>query len=265
MGKKCECPPGAPKWMVTFGDLMSLLLCFFVLLLSFSTMDPAMYKEVSGSLKNAFGVQRDEIVYEIPKGIDVVSRDFTPIFNVDVVLEKIKSALRLELLKGEIQVEALKDRVILRLNDDVTFKPGSANLVPQALPILDKIREVIEVVPGEILVAGHTDDTPIHTDRFPSNWALSAMRACTVVDVLLAPGTISKRRMAAVGYGDSRPRVPNDSPENKKKNRRVEIIFMQPPHPEEFQVTPVDEKGLPEQELLPPPPTSMKERPERGV
>ncbi len=196
----------------------------------------------------------------------MVSRDFTPIFNVDVVLEKIKSTLRLELLKGEIEVEALEDRVILRLNDEVTFKPGSANLRPEALPILDKVREVIQAVPGEILVAGHTDNTPIHTARFPSNWALSAARAATVVDVLLAPGTIAKRRIAAVGYGDSRPRVPNDSPENRRKNRRVEIIFMQPPHPEEMRMTPVDQKGLPEQEILPPPPISMKGRSqERGA
>ena len=258
MGKKCECPAGAPKWMVTFGDLMSLLLCFFVLLLSFSTMDPAMYKEVSGSLKDAFGVQKEVISYGIPKGIDVVSRDFNPIFSVDVVLEKIKSTLRLELLKGEIQVEALKDRVILRLNDDVTFAPGSAHLKPEALPILDKVREVIQAVPGEILVAGHTDNTPIHTAQFPSNWALSAARAATVVDVLLAPGTISKRRIAAVGYGDSRPRVPNDTPEHRRMNRRVEIIFMQPPHPEEMKMTPVGPKGLPEQEPLPPPPLSRR-------
>ncbi len=254
MGKKQECPKGAPMWMVTFGDMMSLLLCFFVLLLSFSTMDPAMYKEISGSLKNAFGVQREKIIYEIPKGVDVISRDFTPIFNVDVILEKIKSAIRLELLKGEVQVEALDDRVILRLDDEVTFKPGSVEMQPGARPILTKIRDVIKAVPGEILVAGHTDNVPIKSQRFSSNWALSALRASTVVEFLLSTKEIAPSRMAAVGYGDSRPRVPNDTAANRARNRRVEIVFMQPPRPEEFTVTPVTEEGIKEQEVLPPPP-----------
>ncbi|OCC15472.1 Flagellar motor rotation protein MotB [Dissulfuribacter thermophilus] len=253
MGKKCECPPGAPKWMVTFGDLMSLLLCFFVLLLSFSTMDPAMFKEVSGSLRNAFGVQKSEITYEIPKGIDIVSREFNPVFTVDIILEKIKSAIKLELIKGEIEIEALNDRVILRFNDELTFPPGSAELIPSAKPKLDKIRKIIEEVPGEVLVAGHTDNIPIQSNKYPSNWHLSAARAATVVTYLLKDGTIAPSRLAAIGYGPSRPRLPNDSPENRKKNRRVEIIFMQPQNPEEFDVKPITGGPLKDQEIMPAP------------
>ena len=253
MAKKCECPPGAPKWMVTFGDLMSLLLCFFVLLLSFSTMDPAMYKEVSGSLRNAFGVQKNEIIYEIPKGVDIVSREFAPVFNVDVILEKIKSAIRLQLLKGEVEIEAMKDRVILRFNDEVTFDPGSASLKPAAKSLLDKVRPIIEKVPGEVLVAGHTDNVPLKSPLYPSNWHLSAARASSVVEYILSTHTISERRLAAIGYGASRPRASNDTPGHRRKNRRVELIFMQPPNPEEVEVTPVTETGLKEQELLPAP------------
>ncbi len=253
MGKKCDCPAGAPKWMVTFGDLMSLLLCFFVLLLSFSTMDPAMFKEVSGSLRQAFGVQRDDIVYDIPKGLDIVAREFNPVFDVDVILEKIKSAIKLELIKGEIEIEALTDRVILRLNDDVTFDPGSARLQDKAKPLLAKLRKVIEEVPGDVMVAGHTDNIPIKNGLFTSNWGLSAARAASVVEFLLEPGTIAPARMAAVGYGDSRPRVPNDSPEHRAKNRRVELIFMQPSNPDDFETAPITEKGIQDQELLPPP------------
>ncbi len=253
MGKKCECPKGAPLWMVTFGDLMSLLLCFFVLLLSFSTMDPAMFKEVSGSLRNAFGVQKSEITYEIPKGIDIVSRDFNPVFSIDIILEKIKSAVKLELIKGEIEIEALKDRVILRFNDDMTFTPGSAELLPDALPKLDKIRKIIEEVPGEVLVAGHTDAIPIHTDKYPSNWHLSAARAASVVNYFLKEHSIAMGRLAAVGYGASRPRAPNTTLDGRKKNRRVEVIFMQPPNPDEFEVKPVASGSLKSQEIMPAP------------
>ncbi len=250
MGKKCECPKGAPMWMVTFGDLMSLLLCFFVLLLSFSTMDPQQFKEVSGSLERAFGVQKSEITFDIPKGIDIVSRDFNPTFTIDIVLEKIKSAIKLELIKGEIEIEALKDRVILRMNDEVTFDRGDATLKEKSKPILDKIRGVIETVPGEVLIGGHTDNVPTH-GRYPSNWHLSAARAASVVVYLLDQNSIAPERLAAVGYGSSHPRVPNDTPEHRKLNRRVEIIFMQPRNPQDFDVKPLNQKGLLEQELFP--------------
>lgn len=253
MGRKVDSSSGAPKWMVTFGDLMSLLLCFFVLLLSFSTMDPAMFKEVAGALKNAFGVQKKELVYEMPKGVDIVSREFVPVFNVEVILEKIKSAIRLELIKGEVQVEALDDRVILHLSEEVTFPPGQADLQPEAQSVMTRIRQIIEEVPGEVLVAGHTDSRPVRNARFSSNWSLSAARAAAVVEFLLETKTIWPKRLAAVGYGDSRPRVPNDTPEHWARNRRVELVFMQPTHPEDVQVTPVTEKGLREQEIIPRP------------
>ncbi|NDY42033.1 OmpA family protein [Dissulfurirhabdus thermomarina] len=251
MPKKTE-EAGAPKWMVTFGDLMSLLLCFFVLLLSFSTMDPAMFKEVSGSLKEAFGVQREEYHPDLPKGLDIVSREFAATFNVDVLLEKIRSAIMLELIKGEIDIEALDDRVILRLDNEITFPPGRATLKPAARAYLDKIRRIIEEVPGEVLVAGHTDDVPLRGGRYPSNWSLSAARASSVVEYLLAKGTIAPNRMAATGYGPSRPRYPNDTPEHRAANRRVEIIFMQPTQLEDLEVAPITEKGFREQEMMPP-------------
>ncbi len=253
MGKKCEeCEGGAPGWMVTFGDMMSLLLCFFVVLLSFSTMDPAMYKEVSGSLKQALGVQRDDIVYDMPKGIDIISRTFNPVFSVDVLLSKIKSTIRLYLIKGEVQVEYKSNKVILRMKNNMVFAPGSAKLTKKAKIILDKLRPVIESVPGDVMVAGYTDNIPIHNSKYNSNWSLSAARAAAVVNYLLSKGHIDPDRMAAVGYGDSRPIAPNDTPEHRALNRRVEIIFMQSAHPEDMTVKPVTQQGVKYQEPIPP-------------
>jgi len=252
MGKKEECEAGAPLWMLTFGDMMSLLLCFFVLLLSFSTMDPAMYKEVSGSLKQAFGVQRKDIVYDMPKGVDIISRVFNPVFSVDVILEKIKSAIKLELIKGEIQVEVKNNKVVLRMKDNLTFAPGSAKLTPRAKQILNKLIPVIKSVPGDIMVAGYTDNIPIHNSKYPSNWSLSAARAAAVVNYFVSKGHIDPNRIAAVGYGASRPLVPNDTPEHRAMNRRVEIIFLQSSHPEDLHTKPVTQKGLKYQEPIPP-------------
>ncbi|HHI97690.1 MAG TPA: type VI secretion system protein TssL [Thermodesulfatator atlanticus] len=236
MGKNCpekkeKCEAGAPKWMTTFSDLMSLLMCFFVLLLSFSEMDVARFKEVAGSLREAFGVQREEVVFEIPKGIDVVSTEFPAKFTVDEILERIKSAVKLELIKGEIQIESLKDRVVLRFKDGVLFAKGSAELTPRAKQILLKVGEVLELFDGEIIVAGHTDNTPVRNGRFRSNWELSAARAVSVVEFLLKHKFVLPRQLAAVGYGPSRPLYPNDTEEHRAANRRVEIILLQPKVP----------------------------------
>ena len=213
--------------MTTFSDLMSLLLCFFVLLLSFSEMDVARFKEVAGSLRDAFGVQREEVVFQIPKGIDVVSTEFPARFTVDELLERVKAAVKLELIKGEIQIESLKDRVILRFKDELMFPKGSAELTPQAKAVLLKLGEVLALFDGEIIVAGHTDNLPIHSPKFRSNWDLSAARAVSVVDFLLAHKFVLPRQMAAVGYGPSRPLYPNDTEEHRAANRRVEIILLQ--------------------------------------
>ena len=225
--KKQKCEAGAPKWMTTFSDLMSLLMCFFVLLLSFSEMDVARFKEVAGYLREAFGVQREEIVFQLPKGIDVVSTEFPAKFTVDEILERIKAAVKLELIKGEIQIESLKDRVILRLQDELLFPKGKAELTPRAKQVLLKIGEVLELFDGEIIVAGHTDDSPLKNNRYRSNWELSSARAVSVVEFLLKNKFVFPRQIAAVGYGPSRPLYPNDTEEHRAANRRVEIILLQ--------------------------------------
>jgi chemotaxis protein MotB len=225
--KKQKCESGAPKWMTTFSDLMSLLLCFFVLLLSFSEMDVARFKEVAGSLKMAFGVQRKEIVFQLPKGLDIITTEFPPQFTVEELLERIKAAVKLELIKGEIQIETLKDKIILRFKDDLLFAKGSAELNPRAKALLLKLGEVLSLFDGDIVVAGHTDDLPIRSKKFRSNWDLSAARAVSVVDFLLAHKFVLPRHIMAVGYGPSRPLYPNDSEKHRAANRRVEIILLQ--------------------------------------
>ncbi len=225
--QKSKCETGAPKWMTTFSDLMSLLMCFFVLLLSFSEMDVAKFKEVAGSLRQAFGVQREEVVFDIPKGLDIVSREFQVRFTVEELLERLKSAVKLELIKGEIQIESLEDRVVLRMKDRLIFAPGSARLTPQAKLVLDALGEVFKLFDGEIVVAGHTDDTPVRGGRYRSNWELSAARAVSVLEYLLKKGYVLPEQVSAVGYGPSRPLYPNDTPEHRAANRRVEIILLQ--------------------------------------
>lgn len=214
------------SWMITFADLMTLLLCFFVLLLSFSELDREKFKIITGSLRHAFGVQSIEEVMAIPKGMDMIRRNFNdPMFVEEILKAKIRSAIRIARMEGNLRVREDEVSVTVSFPNRVLFDTGSARLKESALPVLDIFREVILSTPNSVRVVGHTDDVPINTLQFPSNWELSSARAASVIRHLLAKGHLSANRFTAVGYADTVPVAPNDSPENRAKNRRVELVF----------------------------------------
>jgi chemotaxis protein MotB len=229
-----ECPKvdaGAPKWVVTFGDLMSLLLCFFVLLLSFSEMDRQKYKQVAGSMEKAFGVQRQTKVMEIPKGMKMIAKDF----DQEVLATRIKEELGREVrelvetnmpdIEEQIAVEEGENEVIIRLMGESTFDSGKAEIRPQLKPLLKKAGQLIQASQGDIIVAGHTDNIPIHNGYFSSNLRLSIARAVAVAEFLLTQSDIDPKRVSTMGFGEYRPLVPNDTEHGRQQNRRVEIIL----------------------------------------
>jgi len=237
---------GAPAWVVTFGDLMSLLLCFFVLMLSFSEMDKAKYKEVSGSLAKAFGVQRKIKAFEAPKCIKMISRDFDQEliparpreeFIAMQQREKIGIALKKEVetrfrdLQNLIQVEVGEKEVTIRLMGETTFDSGKADIKAQMVPLLLKIGSVLADGKGEVIIAGHTDNVPVYGGPYGSNLKLSIARAATVAEFLLAKSAIPASRVSTMGYGKYRPIASNDTNEGRKRNRRVEIILRAPDSP----------------------------------
>ena len=237
---------GAPAWVVTFGDLMSLLLCFFVLLLSFSEMDKAKYKEVSGSLAKAFGVQRKIKAFQAPKGIKMISRDFdqelVPAkpreeFIAMQQREKIGEELRKEVetrfrdLQDLIQVEVGEKEVTIRLMGETAFDSGKADIKAQMVPLLLKIGNVLADGKGEVIIAGHTDNVPVYGGPYGSNSKLSIARAATVAEFLLAKSAIPASRVSTMGFGKYRPIESNDTDEGRKRNRRVEIILSAPDSP----------------------------------
>ncbi len=342
---------GAPAWVMTFADLMSLLMCFFVLLLSFSEMDVSKYKEMAGSMKNAFGVQREIKVKEPPKGINVIAREFSPgrpeptimnvirqmttqDMNVNLDLGKerrrpvpapkgeripdrektakldprgkdnhqaqveglsegqkkelakakalaklrledklkaeaklvgtqsrknnkvsidnktleelvkakaeaerrrklehsarlISNALGREIKEGNIDVETAGKKIIIRVREKASFGSGRADLKGSFRPILGKIAKILKDSEGKIIIAGHTDNIPIFTERFRSNWELSSARAVSVAHEMMLATKIPSNRFLVEGFADTQPMAPNDTPANRAKNRRVEIILQQ--------------------------------------
>lgn len=249
-----ECEAGAPAWMATFADLMSLLMCFFVLILSFSEMDVLKYKQVAGSMKFAFGVQKQIKAEDVPKGTSVIAREFSPgkpdptplkIINQHTVddfsnsLRVINATIRQEVqelakvmvasLKTEIQSGVMDlvmetDSIRVRIRENDSFPSGRAELRQQFFPVLEKIAAVLKEVEGRIVVSGHTDNIPISTRIYPSNWVLSSARAASVVHHLAQTNGLEPERMEIRAYADTKPVAENDSAENRARNRRVEIM-----------------------------------------
>ena len=249
-------------WVMTFADLMSLLLAFFVLLFSFSEMDAQKYKQVAGSMKEAFGVQREVKVKDPPKGVNIIAREFSPgrteptplnqvkqstmdDFHQFPILgeriedptdeekedikkesEKIKLALAEEIREGLIEVETEGRKIIIRIREKGSFPSGSAELIKPFRKVIEKMVKALKASRGTIVVAGHTDDVPIHNSHFRSNWELSSSRAVTVIHELRKAGLIDEKRFQIAAYGDTRPLASNDTPEGRAQNRRVEVTLV---------------------------------------
>lgn len=223
---------GAPLWVVTFGDLMSLLLCFFVLLLSFSEMDRQKYKELSGSMQDAFGVQRKKQVFDIPKGQKIIAKNFDQeaitLSQETDILEQVSKAIldSFGSSGGLIKLDADEYKIRIRLMGESTFHSGRADIRDSMKPVLATIAEVFNKNEENIIIAGHTDNVPlIPGSQFKTNLQLSMARAASVADFFLSEGSIAPDRISTMGFGEHRPLDTNDTPQGRQKNRRVEIIL----------------------------------------
>ncbi|WP_319544021.1 flagellar motor protein MotB [uncultured Pseudodesulfovibrio sp.] len=238
--KPSDAPPadeGLPPWMATFADMMTLLLCFFVLLLSFAEQSEQKYRDALGSIKGAFGAKEVRAVSEdmaqfstsktAKKMAANISHDERLLLGV---VMRIKSLLEDEdiKLKEGMGVTADRDGVVFSANSAALFKPGSAELGDGAERVLDKVVKVLKDYKLNIVVRGHTDDKPVSSPRYPSNWELSAARAAMALNYIVDEGGIEINRAKAVGYADTRPAHPNDSDENRLKNQRVEFYLHMP-------------------------------------
>ncbi|MCO7226687.1 flagellar motor protein MotB [Pleionea sp. CnH1-48] len=304
--EECNCPPeGLPAYMGTFADLMSLLMCFFVLLLAFSEMDVLKFKQIAGSMKYAFGVQNKVEVKDIPKGTSVIAQEFSPgkptptmiesimqhtveitketldfdeateeepdqgegsetntgmgessdvgegeqaaIEEAEELAKDIAKKMSQELASGQVELLTNGKLVVIRIRENGSFGSGSARIKRTFLPVINKIKNILLETDGEVRVAGHTDNIPIDTDRFRSNWELSGGRAGSVVRELLRSGELERDRFVITGYADTKPLADNASADGRAKNRRVEIVIVQG-DPPPSQVLDVDKEETTEEE-----------------
>ncbi|MBP0048825.1 flagellar motor protein MotB [Marinobacterium sp. AK62] len=245
---------GAPGWLMTYADLMTLLLVFFVLLFSMSNLEKERFAEAMQSFKSAF----QQAVSGAPdRLVPLESTQGTPSAVNDAIMQApeqsqpaeendaedaaesevaalewqqltqdLERAFQLMQMQDAIEIGTPRDgKLSLRVKGAALFTSGSAEFNPAMLPMLDALLESLIVNPGyKLEIQGHTDDIPISTAQFPSNWELSAVRATTVLRYLVDAG-INPKRLTATGYGSAIPLVPNISPENRAINRRIEFVL----------------------------------------
>ncbi|MEP2607919.1 flagellar motor protein MotB [Marinobacter sp.] len=253
--KKKKHGRGSPAWIVTFADLATLLLTFFILLLSFAEMDVEKYRAMANSMAGAFGsnqvlgdavggspltlIESDtvslpepmETATDEPEFIDERAEADAPTKIPAGVIDL--ASRMIEELEPEVASEAMsvnydESRVVIRFSEEATFRSGEAAIKPGMVPIIERVVEVLSGCTGDVLVAGYTDDRPIASGRYRSNWDLSAARAVSVVHELVLNRQVPAERVVAAGRAETNPLAPNDSPENRAKNRRVEIAIRNP-------------------------------------
>ena len=208
---------GAPAWMATFADMVTLILCFFILMYAIASQNVSQFKaEILGTETKSIGVLELLDSMTIRKKLT----DLTP-KQPDSVISDIKAVTK----EAPVDVEVTKDNIILRIPGQVLFEKGGADLRLEARPSLDSVINIANRYPDyKINIQGHTDDYPISTERFPSNWELSSARATAVLRYFIDKGA-EPERMTATGYADTFPLFSNDTKAGQLRNRRVEVIL----------------------------------------
>ncbi|SFM09053.1 chemotaxis protein MotB [Gracilibacillus orientalis] len=250
---------GAPKWMVTYADMVTLILVFFVLLFSMSQIDAEKFRAIADAFKseNIFEAMpsiieeqfptenvevlkeeenddksEDTILGEDHEGQEQIDSEFNTVEGtpdqdeLDELLAEVESYLNKNDLNQVISATRTDQGVVLVLQERVLFETGEAEVLDPAKPFLNKISTLLSNIPNEVRVEGHTDNRPISSYRYPSNWELSGARASSVIRFLIESNDFKESRFIATGFGDTRPVASNDSSEGWSTNRRVEIVIL---------------------------------------
>ena len=217
------------RWLLTYADMITLLMAFFIMMYSMSVLNMAKFNQAAFSIRSGFGGMlkggKHLMRYESGKGLSAIQH----IQTNAAPLKELKQRLASYSIEGDLgekmTVTSEKRGVVVSIAaDNLLFNKGSAEFQPSAYPILTEVVRNLKMAPNPVMVEGHTCPLPIHTVAFPSNWELSAARASSVVRFLVMHG-VSPMRLMAAGYGDTRPQAPNDTELHRSMNRRVDIVI----------------------------------------
>lgn len=239
MAKEKIIKDNAERWLLTYADLMNLLLILFIILYSMSQVNTEKFQQLSQSLSSAFGNgERPSVVQGGSSGnslIDFPATMPSPVIpskiedqQMEALQEEISGLVDSEGLKGNVSVTMQERGIVVTINEKILFKSGSAIIEPNDQDTVIKIgKDILSKIPNKhIRVEGHTDNIPMKSALYPSNWELSAARAINVLKLLVDKGGINPKMIHPIPYGEYSPLVPNTTDINRAKNRRVDIVIL---------------------------------------
>ncbi|GAV22529.1 OmpA/MotB family protein [Carboxydothermus pertinax] len=241
-GKK----PNHERWLITYADMITLLMVMFIVLYALSNVDANKFRALADSLSKALGgggIVLTNVGPDVVTGSNasvsgsmgksnneqlpaVDEKDLKETANLAIIKTKVESYIKAKGLNASVTATLEERGVVISFKDAILFKLGSAELTPKARTIVRQIGEILLPLPNYIRIEGHTDNLPIKTSKYPSNWELSTARATSVVHELIDELNFPPYRLSAIGYGEYRPKVPNNSEQNRQKNRRVDIVIL---------------------------------------
>lgn len=235
--KADEGKKGLDEWMGTYGDLVTLLMCFFVLLFASASTDVGKWEQIAASFKDDIvkplqssgmmnSIGNGIMQTEVSEGNSNKEYEMQGAQELEQMAEELKTYFAENFLNDRIEVEQNDDYITINFKDGLLFDSGSATIRDEAIEVLRAVvQEILKYPENIIKIEGHTDNMPINTVQFPNNWYLSAARAISVA-TFFTQQNLAPQRISTEGYGEYNPKVPNDTPENRSLNRRVEIKIM---------------------------------------
>jgi len=231
--KKREEESSGGSWLTTYGDMVTLILTFFILLYSFSTIDVIKFRKMMFSFKDAIGVMKGGKTFEEQKAtssgqsIESAGEPRRSTQDIIQVAQKVQAVLKEEGLESNVTVTVNQRGVVVSLAEGLLFRQGEYEVRPAGKRVLMVLAKIIKELPNNISVEGHADSVPIRSSGIiKDNWTLSVLRAARIVEFFEKNAGISPKRLQAVGYGNSRPIVPNDTELHRSMNRRADIVFL---------------------------------------
>jgi chemotaxis protein MotB len=220
---------GGNEWLATYGDLVTLLLCFFILLYSMSTIDAQKFKALANSMQQ-IGISSQGGSVITSAGDSILDMDgirtTKEMGNIYVQIEKL---IKEKELDKDISLSKNENGILLRFSDEILFDSGQADLKTNSKSTLGQIAQILKKHNKNIKVEGHTDNIPIETSKYANNWELSTARAISVVKFftqeLSEKERLDPKKFEVSGYGEYHPVAPNDSESNRRKNRRIEVLI----------------------------------------
>jgi len=226
------------RWLISYADFITLLFAFFVVLFANSQVDPAKVQQVSEAVRDALepgprtnsgSSSKQQPVHSIQKNSGETSSLVIPESDANQLVDSfhhLKEDFRLEIEEGKVQVQLTQRGLVISMREAAFFRAGDDVVQTSSYPMIEKLAKAIQQIPNMVRMEGHTDSTPISNSRFRSNWELSAARSIAMMELLAGRFAVPHERLAIAGFADVAPVAPNDSDENRARNRRVDVVIL---------------------------------------